>query len=107
VEPGDEILQRFRLKLLTEGSGTQRFSTSFAQWTAREVLRRAQPLTLLVRFAPRERQKSMNELPSANSKSAGNGHGRFIDGRGYGRLLQLTQSPAFARGGELVLSRLV
>ena len=44
---GDEILQRFQLKLLTEGSGTQLFSTSFAQWTAREVLRRAQPLTLL------------------------------------------------------------
>jgi hypothetical protein len=28
---GDEILQRFRLKLLTEGSGIQLFSTSFAQ----------------------------------------------------------------------------
>lgn len=67
---GDEILQRFRLKLLTEGSGTQLFSTSFAQWTAREVLRRAQPLTLLVRFAPRQRQKPMNELlsPSSNQQ---------------------------------------
>jgi len=64
---GDEILQRFQLKLLTEGSGTQLFSTSFAQWAAREVLRRAQPLTLLVRFAPRQRQRSMNELLSANS----------------------------------------
>ena len=64
---GDEILQRFQLKLLTEGSGTQLFSTSFAQWAAREVLRRAQPLTLLVRFAPRQRQKSMTELLSANS----------------------------------------
>lgn len=64
---GDEILQRFQLKLLTEGSGTQLFSTSFAQWTAREVLRRAQPLTLLVRFAPRQRKKPMNELLSANS----------------------------------------
>jgi len=64
---GDEILQRFQLKLLTEGSGTQLFSTSFAQWTAREVLRRAQPLTLLVRFAPRQRQKPMNELLSTNS----------------------------------------
>jgi hypothetical protein len=65
---GDEILRRFQLRLLTEGSGTQLFSTSFAQWTAREVLRRAQPLTLLVRFAPRQRQKPMNELISANSK---------------------------------------
>jgi len=59
---GDEVLDRFRVKLLTEGSGTQIFSTTFAQWTAREALRRAQPLTLLVRFAPRQRQKPMNEL---------------------------------------------
>ena len=60
-----EILQRFQIKL-TEGSGTQVFSTSFVPWTAREALRRAQPLTLLVRFAPRQRQKPMNELLSAN-----------------------------------------
>jgi hypothetical protein len=58
----DEVLGRFQLKLLTEGSGTQIFSTTFAQWTAREALRRAQPLTLLVRFAPRQRQRPMNEL---------------------------------------------
>ncbi len=61
---GDEVLDRFQVKLLTEGSGTQIFSTSFAQWAARETLRRAQPLTLLVRFAPRQRQKPMNELLS-------------------------------------------
>jgi hypothetical protein len=61
---GDEILDRFRVKLLTEGSGTQIFSTTFVQWAARETLRRAQPLTLLVRFAPRQRQKPMNELLS-------------------------------------------
>ena len=63
----DAVLDRFQLKVLTEGSGTQIFSTTFAQWTAREVLRRAQPLTLLVRFAPRQRQKPMNELLSGNS----------------------------------------
>ncbi|MFZ0955185.1 MAG: hypothetical protein WAN60_02500 [Candidatus Sulfotelmatobacter sp.] len=61
----DEVLARFEVSLLTEGSGTQIFSTSFAQWAARETLRRAQPLTLLVRFAPRQRQKPMNELLSA------------------------------------------
>jgi hypothetical protein len=61
---GDEVMERFEVKLLTEGSGTQIFSTTFAQWTAREVLRRAQPLTLLVRFAPRQRQRPMNELLS-------------------------------------------
>lgn len=61
---GDQTLERFRLKLLTEGSGTQIYSTTFAQWAARETLRRAQPLTLLVRFAPRQRQKPMDELLS-------------------------------------------
>lgn len=58
----DPVLARFKLKVLTEGSGTQIFSTSFAQWAARESLRRAQPLSLLVRFAPRQRQKPMVEL---------------------------------------------
>jgi hypothetical protein len=67
---GDEVLDRFRVKMLTEGSGTQIFSTTFAQWTAREALRRAQPLTLLVRFAPRQRQKPMNELLAATLEPA-------------------------------------
>ncbi|HEY0784310.1 MAG TPA: hypothetical protein VGD62_00465 [Acidobacteriaceae bacterium] len=62
---GDPLLQAFQLKLLTEGSGTQIFSTTFAQWAAREVLRRAQALTLVVRFAPRQRQRPMNELLSS------------------------------------------
>ena len=61
---GDPVLDRFNLKLFTEGSGTQIFSTTFAQWTAREALRRAQPLTMLVRFAPRQQQKNMNEMLS-------------------------------------------
>jgi hypothetical protein len=67
VEKRDAVLDRFSLSLLTEGSGTQIFSTSFAQWAARECLRRAQPLTLLVRFAPRQRQRPMNELLTANA----------------------------------------
>ena len=58
----DPVLTRFQLSLLTEGSGTQVFSTTFAQWSAREALRRAQPLTLLVRYAPRQRDRGMNEL---------------------------------------------
>jgi hypothetical protein len=65
-ESGDAVLNRFQIKLLTEGSGTQIFSTTFAQWAAREALRRAQALTLLVRFAPRQRQKPMNELLSSS-----------------------------------------
>ena len=58
----DQVLTRFQLSLLTEGSGTQVFATTFVQWAAREALRRAQPLTVFLRFAPRQRDKQMNEL---------------------------------------------
>lgn len=58
----DGAMQRFEVSLLTEGSGTQIYSTTFVQWAAREALRRAQPLTVLARFAPRERERPMNEL---------------------------------------------
>jgi hypothetical protein len=64
----DNVLDRFRLKILTEGSGTQIFSTTFVQWTVREALRRAQPLTVLARFAPRQRQRPMNELLAPSSE---------------------------------------
>ena len=60
----DATLERFQTSLLTEGSGTQIYSTTFVQWAAREALRRAQPLTLLVRFAPRIRELSLGELLS-------------------------------------------
>jgi hypothetical protein len=56
------VLNRFQVSVLTEGSGTQLFSTTFVQWTAREALRRAQPLTLLARFAPRQHEQSMRDL---------------------------------------------
>jgi hypothetical protein len=68
MDKGDAVLNRFQIKLFTEGSGTQIFSTTFVQWAAREALQRAQPLTLLVRFGPRQRQRPMNELLS-NSNS--------------------------------------
>ena len=61
---GDGVLKRFQLSLLTEGSGTQVFATTFVQWAARETLRRAQPLTLFARFTPRQRENPMNELLS-------------------------------------------
>lgn len=60
--PSDAVLNRFAISVLTEGSGTQLFSTTFVQWSAREVLRRAQPLTLLARFTPRLREQSMKDL---------------------------------------------
>jgi len=62
LDAADPVLTRFQLALLTEGSGTQVFATTFAQWAAREALRRAQPSTLLVRFGPRQRENPMNVL---------------------------------------------
>lgn len=58
----DPRLQHFITRLFAEGSGTQIYSTSFVQWAARETLRRAQPAQLLVRFAPRQRQRTLNQL---------------------------------------------
>ncbi len=74
------VLDHFEVTLLTEGSGTQVFSTTFVQWAAREALRRAKPLTLLARFAPRERERPMNELLVASSqKPSPDPEGALID----------------------------
>jgi hypothetical protein len=75
------VLNHFQLSVLTEGSGTQIFSTAFVQWTAREALRRARPLTLLARYAPRQRQRPMNELLSGKQQNVElDPAGSLIDG---------------------------
>ncbi len=66
----EATLQHFQVNLLTEGSGTQIFATSFVQWAGREALRRAQPETMLVRFTPRQRQRSMDEMLFADTEPA-------------------------------------
>jgi hypothetical protein len=76
----DAVLSRFEVNLLTEGSGTQIYSTIFVQWAAREALRRAQPLTLLARFTPRQRERAMNELlDETRSKPELDPRGSLID----------------------------
>lgn len=67
---GQPALDRFALSLLTEGSGTQIYSTTFVQWGAREALRRAQPLTILTRYAPRQKERTMNELLAGTQRQA-------------------------------------
>ena len=62
----DAVLRHFKVRLLTEGAGTQVFSTTFVQWAAREAMRRAQPVTMLARFSPRQRMAPMNELLKRN-----------------------------------------
>jgi hypothetical protein len=57
----DPVLAHFSVRVLTEGAGTQIYSTTFVQWAAREALRRARPLTLLAKFAPRQTEESADE----------------------------------------------
>lgn len=57
-----DALNHFELSLLTEGSGTQIFSTTFVQWSAREIWRRAQPVTLLARFTERQKEDASREM---------------------------------------------
>lgn len=76
----NDALARFKVNLMTEGSGTQIFSTTFVQWGAREALRRAQCCTLLLRFAPRQRQLPMNELLSGSTtKNSVDPEGSLVD----------------------------
>jgi hypothetical protein len=74
------VLTRFQISTLTEGSGTQLFSTTFVQWSAREALRRAEPVTLLARFVPRQREQSMKELlAGVQAQPAPDPEGSLID----------------------------
>jgi hypothetical protein len=77
--PETSVLNHFQLTLLTEGSGTQIFATTFAQWAARECLRRVQPETLIVRFAPRQQLQPMNEMLSGAKAGAPDPQGSLVD----------------------------
>jgi hypothetical protein len=100
----DPVLNYFQLKVLTEGSGTQIFSTTFAQWTAREALRRAQPLTLVVRFGPRQKQRPMNDLLSDNIAPELDPAGSLIDADmgAYYNWINLQRLPGSERSSFLV-----
>ena len=75
----DPVLQRFYTELFTQSSGPQIFSTSFVQWTGRELARRAQPETLLLRYAPRQHHRDMNELFALDTAEILDPHGSFQD----------------------------
>ena len=59
---GDQLVDRFVLSVYTEGSGTQVFSTTFVQWATREILRRAEPVSVVVRYGSRQKQRTLNEM---------------------------------------------
>jgi hypothetical protein len=76
----DPVLAHFSVRVLTEGAGTQIYSTTFVQWTAREALRRARPLTLLAKFAPRQTEESADEeLQGDHGKPAFDLPGSLVD----------------------------
>lgn len=62
ADTGDRLVNNFVQRVYDEGSGTQIFSTTFVQWAARELLRRAEPVSLVARFGPRQKQRNMNEM---------------------------------------------
>lgn len=74
----DPILQRFYTELFTQSSGPQIFSTSFVQWTGRELARRAQPQTLLLRYTPRQAYHDLNELVTTTTPTL-DAQGAFRD----------------------------
>lgn len=76
----DAVLAHFSVKVLSEGSGTQIYSTTFVQWTAREALRRARPITLLAKFAPRQTEESADEeLQGIQKKASLDPAGSLVD----------------------------
>lgn len=66
---GDPRMARFFVTLLTQGSGTQLYSTSFVQAAGVELVRRAEPQTLMLRFAPRRRPANMNDMLEQRAQS--------------------------------------
>jgi hypothetical protein len=76
----DPVLSRFSISLFTEGSGTQIFSTTFVQWAAREALRRARPVSLLVRFSARQSEESADAaLAGLRREPAYDSDGSLVD----------------------------
>lgn len=96
---GDPRMQYFCAGVFTEGSGTQIFSTTFVQWTAREALERAQPLTMIVRFAPRQKQRPMDELLRRSAEMETDPEGSLIDGEmgAFYTFLEMRKLPEASR----------
>ena len=99
------VMDYFKLSVLSQGSGTQFLSTTFVQWTAREVWRRAQPVTLVARFGPRLTERAMNQhlagLPSVAEYDA---RGALIDADmgAYYSWLNMNRLPGADRASFLI-----
>ena len=80
-EGHERVLNYFKVAVLSEGSGTQFFSTTFVQLAgAPKYCSRHQPVTLVARFAPRLTEQSMNEaLMEARTSAVLDAEGALVD----------------------------
>lgn len=103
AQGADGLINRFQISLLTEGSGTQIYATTFVQWTARELLRRAQPVTLFARFAPRQRERSMEQMLEDAAPRDLDVNGSLIDADmgAYYTWINQVRLPGFENSGFL------
>ena len=98
----DPVMAHFELALLTEGSGTQIFSTTFVQWAVRECLRRAHPTTLLARWDATAAGAG-DERAAEWSAECGGRCGGIAGGCGPGCVVHVAESAALAGGGEFAI----
>ncbi len=100
----DPVLQRFYTELFTLSSGPQIFSTSFVQWTGRELCRRARPRTLLLRYAPRQQNRTFNTLLEANAPATPDADGALRDAEmgAFYTWIEMNRITAAGRGTLLV-----
>jgi hypothetical protein len=72
-------LQELVLSVYGDGSGTQIFSTTFVQWSSREIMRRAEPLSFIARYGTRQKQRGMNEMFSSAGHALPDPAGSLVD----------------------------
>ncbi len=102
----DEVLDRFKVSLFTEGSGTQIYSTTFVQWTrARSAAKSQTPHGRCALYSapatgPHERVAQRNFAGHDRS-------GWLADRCGYGRLVHLDRTSAAHWRRPVMLRRLV
>lgn len=101
----DPVLRTFAMDIFTGGSGTQFYATTFVQWTIREVLRRAQPRSVLARFTPRSEATSIDlRISHPELEPALDGYGSLIDAEmgAYQSYLNLMRLPDAEHASFLV-----
>lgn len=98
----DPVLQRFYTELFTSGSGTQIFSTSFVQWAGRELARRAQPQTVLLRYTPRQHHRGFNEMVTEPESKLLDPEGSLVDAE-MGAFYNWIEMNRIAAPGKLTL----